>query len=160
MWSRFRDSDLGTNIKAAVIAWVATMACSLLLGALLVVLGPFTSWSGWVASVWIFAAFAAFLAILFLAGFVCSRLAASRLAVWILIALLLFPRLLQNEWGNPWISLGGPEWSSGLSIVSGVFSIAFGAIMTWLVGILPVLAGAGYERRRAPVRQGRHGTHA
>lgn len=153
MWSRFSGSGLCTNIKAAVIAWIVAMVCSLLPLALLVALGPFTSWSGWVASVWIFAAFAAFLAILFLAGFVCSRLAASRLAVWILIVLLLLPRLLQNEWGNPWISLGGPEWSRGLSIVSGVFSIAVGAIMTWLVGILPIVAGAGFGERRRRARR-------
>ena len=153
MWRRFMDSDLGTNIKAAVIAWVVAMVCSSLLGALLVALGSFTSGSGRIASAWIFAAFAASLAILFLAGFVCSRFAAGRSAVWILIVLLLLPRLLQNEWGNPWISLGGPEWSSGLSIVSGVFSITVGAVATWLVGILPVVAGAGFgERRRRASR--------
>ena len=151
MWSRFRDSDLGTNIKAAVIAWVVAMVCSLLPGALLVALGPFTSWSGRIASVWIFAAFAASLAILFLAGFVCSRLAASRLAVWILIALLLLPRLLQSQWGNPWVSFqGGAQPTGGLRVVTG---ITVGAVVTWLVGILPVVAGAGFgERRRRASR--------
>jgi hypothetical protein len=151
MWSRFSGSGLGTNIKAAVIGWVVAMAGSLLLGALLFALGPFTSWSGRVVSVWIFAAFAASLAILFLAGFVCSRFAAGRAAVWILIVLLLLPRVLRNEWGNPWIHFqGGAQQASGLRVVTG---ITVGAIVTWLVAILPVVAGAGFgERRRRASR--------
>ena len=151
MWSRFRDSDLGTNIKAAVIAWVVAMVCPLLLGALLVALAALMSGSGWLPSLLLFVGFAGSLAILFLAGLVCSRFAAGRSAVWILIILLLLPRVLQGEWGNPWISFGGPELSMrGLSSLSGVTGITFAAIMTWLVGILPVVAGAGFGERRRP----------
>ena len=149
MLSGFRGSDLGTNIKAAVIAWVVATVGSLLLAALLIALSALTSGSDSFAGVWIFAAFVASLAILFLAGFVCSRFAAGRVAVWMLIVLLLLPGLLRNEWGNPWFTVGGAGLSlEGLGLVRGLLGVTMGAIFTWLVGILPVLAGAGYEERR------------
>ena len=150
MSSRFRGSDLAANIKAAVIAWVVAMGCSLLLAALLLALSALASGSDSLATVLIFGAFVASLAVLFLAGFVCSRFAASRLAVWTLIVLLLLPGLLRNQWGSPWVSVGGGAGLSldGLGVVTRLIGETIGAIFTWLVGILPVLAGAGYEEKR------------
>lgn len=150
MAGRFWNCRLGANIKAAVIGWIVTTVCTLLLAALLIAISALTSESDGFASALVFVAFVASLAVLFLAGFVCSRFSASRSAVWILIALLLLPSLVQNRWGNPWVSVHGTGGlpMDGLDVVLGVVGTVIGGIFTWLVGILPVVAGANYEERR------------
>ncbi len=150
MSGRFWNSEFGANIKAAVIGWAVTMVCTLLLAALLLVLSALTSESDGFASALVLVAIVAGLAVLFLAGFVCSRFAASRSAVWMLIALLLLPSLVQNRWGNPWVTIHGTGGlpMDGLDVVVGVVGTVIGGIFAWVVGILPVVAGANYEERR------------
>ncbi|WP_423930263.1 hypothetical protein [Candidatus Palauibacter sp.] len=148
-WSRL-NSPLATNVLAAVVAWVAGMVAMLLLGGGLIVLAGllgFERMSGLVVVI----ALVASLAILFGGGFVCSRLAASRAGVWILIALLILPGLFPGRGGSPFgLSFGGGDsvmtgWG-GLLI--GLVTLPLAILFAWLLTVLPVLAGANYEERR------------
>ncbi len=146
-WSRLR-SPLARNVLAAVVSWIGVMVALLIaVGGLVLLAGPlvFARAPGWVFA---FVGIAS-LAILFGAGFVCSRLAASRAGVWFLIALLLLPNLLRGRWGAS-ISLFGPglginDWGG---LLAGLVVLPVAIAFVWLVTILPVLAGANFERNR------------
>ena len=144
------NSPLTRNVLAAVVSWIAVTVATLLMGGVLirlVGLFGFGTSAAWL----ILIAVLGYLAILFGGGFICSRLAASRAGVWLLIALLIVPQLLEGRWG----SFFGGSFGVGDSVMGGLggllvqlVTLPVSLFLTWLLTILPVLAGANYEERR------------
>lgn len=145
-WRGF-TSPLATDAVAAVVAWIAVMAAMLIVGGGLLAIAGLLGFDtmGWVLLIVVPGS----LAILFGGGFICSRLSASRAGVWLLIALLVGPGLLGARWSNPIsVQLGGSSISGWEEFLIGVVVLPVAIAFTWLATILPVLAGANYERRR------------
>lgn len=135
-------TPLAVNIRAAVITWVAMAVTMLLFGGALVL---FAGWFGInLSAAWVFViALLGGLAVYFCGGFLCSRLAESRAGVWFLIALLILPPSLGDgsQVGPALIQAPSSGWLGAL------FALPFAIVLTWLLIILPVLAGANYEER-------------
>lgn len=140
-------SPLATDVVAAVVAWLAVMIALLIMGGGLVAIGGLLGFAraGWVLLI----AVPCSLAILFGGGFISSRLASSRAGVWLLIALLIVPDLLRGRWGGSVWFGAGDSWLSGWgSFLVGLVVLPVAIAFAWLLTVLPVLAGANYERRR------------
>ena len=138
---------LATDAVAAVVAWMGIVIAMLVVGGSLLAIAGLLGFNtmAWVLLI----AVPCFLAILFGGGFICSRLAASRAGVWFLIALLIGPGLLGARWSNPVsVQLGDSLMSGWGEFLLGLVISPVAFAFTWLLTILPVLAGANHERRR------------
>ncbi|WP_419941997.1 hypothetical protein [Candidatus Palauibacter sp.] len=141
------------NIVGAVVGYLVTLV-PLLLGGALASIFSFSSslrleGVGWWLGISILLLG---LALHFAGGFVSSRLAGSRAAAWILIALLVVPGLVQlgvsiSFFGNA-STPGGLGWAGIVALPALLFGGTAMILLYAGMVALPVLIGARYEEQR------------